>query len=504
MPVVTYLTHQKAVYFRLALDVLIEEEASLGIHLSAAEIRHRVVQRLAAEPELLEQLPAVDGLLDDLHRWRNVDRIHNMRRSGTAKEFLKKDFLYQLTDAGAQVHRMMVDLDQAVGTTGSLQKAMLPEVMEALQQLDEALMAADFAMASRAFHRVVGGFGQLSENAKRFVQGLNQSLSLDGETEVEAFLAYKDVVVSYLQDFILVLNRYGPRISELIIGLEDKNVGDRFTVIAAEDAAPRLETTREEVIEQEAARMRAQWARVRNWFVEGGDRPPVAQALQDRAAGAVEHILLIVRQLNDRRSRRRNRSADLLELAVRFDRAENEREVTALWRSAFGTYAARHLGTPRDPEIDADVRPDRSWWAGLPAPVSVTFRAAGPRTRRGAPPSLSDPRARKARLAAVQRDEKARETAAELSLIARGPVRISDLGRLDQAETEVLLRCLDRALSARPDESGVRRAKSGDGCLLINLAPPTDSGYGTVSLPGGRLSLADHELTVHLLQERNR
>ncbi|MFJ1754620.1 TIGR02677 family protein [Kitasatospora sp. NPDC088134] len=504
MPVFCYLVHDDAQYFRLVLDVLLEEEANLGIHLSTAEIGRRLVERLAVEPELLEALPPADVLLESLYRWRNVERIHNMRRSGTAQEFLKKDFLYQLTSTGAQVHRMVGEIDRDLGTAGSLQKAMLPEILEALGQLEAAIGSTDLAAASRSFHRVVGGFARLSENAKRFVQGLNQSLALDGEIEVEAFLAYKDVVVSYLQDFIAALSRYGPRISVVIMKIEKLNILERFPEIAGEDAAPELGITRPEVIDREAARMRAQWDRVRSWFLEGDDRMPVTHTLQERAAGAVSHIMLIIRQLNDQRSRRHNRSADLLQLAAWFDRAGSEREVRALWRSAFGTFPARHLGTPRDLESNSEIRPDLSWWSGDAAPVSMSFRAAGPRARNGPPPRLPDPRARKARLAAAQRDEKAKETEAERALVARGPVRISALGTLEQAEAEVLLRCLDRVLSVPCDASQVRRATTGDGRLLIVLAPPEEPGFGMVTLPGGELRLADCELTIHLLGEVNR
>ncbi|WP_327074087.1 DUF2397 domain-containing protein [Kitasatospora purpeofusca] len=47
MKIAAYLTHENALYYRVILDVLLEEEARLGIHLSTAEIAHRVRRALA-------------------------------------------------------------------------------------------------------------------------------------------------------------------------------------------------------------------------------------------------------------------------------------------------------------------------------------------------------------------------------------------------------------------------------------------------------------------------
>ncbi|MFF8981748.1 DUF2397 family protein [Streptomyces cellulosae] len=120
--------------------------------------------------------------------------MHNLRRSGTAEEFLRKDFLYQLTSEGAEVHRTLTAIDRQMGSAGALQASMLPEVLEALNLLlaSTGHTPPDLAGANRAFQRLVSGFTQLSENAKRFVQGLNRSLAAEGKLDIEAFLAYED------------------------------------------------------------------------------------------------------------------------------------------------------------------------------------------------------------------------------------------------------------------------------------------------------------------------
>lgn len=503
MPIVTYLTRDRALYYRLVLDVLLEEEGRLGIHLSTADIGQKVNGRLATAHELLTEMPSVEDLLESLHGWGNVARIHNMRRSGTAEEFLRKDFLYQLTSEGAEVHRTLTLIDREMGTAGALQASMLPEVLEALEALVTSAEQhpPDLASASRAFQRLVGCFTRLSENAKRFVQGLNRSLAADGKLEIEAFLTYKEVVVGYLQTFILALDHHGPRISSLIARAEKAGFPGLLEQIAAVEWAPQLGMSRHDIVERDAARLTGQWTGVRSWFLEGTDRAPVAQTLQDRASDAVNHILLTIRQINEQRFRRVDRTADLVALASWFDRTDDSQhdEIVALWRTAFGMYSARHLGTAHPLEDDADVLPHDSWWHGPPAPVSAALRASGPRCRPGPPPRVRRPQRTKSLLVAALGKEQEKEATAEQGLTQRSPIQFSSLSALTDAEADLLLRCLDSVLSVRPDAAGVRRSRTSDGRLLLVLAPvhTGPDGIACVPMHAGQMSLADMQLTIH-------
>ncbi|MBF8187836.1 TIGR02677 family protein [Nonomuraea sp. K274] len=512
VPIVTYLTVRNAVYYRLALDVLLEEESRLGIHLSTPEIDQRVRAKLTEAPELTAELPPMDELLDSLYGWRNVDRIYNMRRSGSAQEFLHKDFLYQLTSEGAQVHRMLTAIDQEMGTAGSLQASTLPEVLDALRALARAAgqTPADLAGCAQAFQRLVRGFVDLSENAKLFVQGLNRSLVVEGDAEIEAFLAYKEVVVGYLQTFIVALSRYAPQIADVIVQVEERGVADLLPQIADIEAPPQRGRSHEEIVAREVARMEGQWAGLRSWFYETADRPAVTQTLQERASDAVNQILLTIRQINDQRFRKVDRAADLVAMASWFDRMDEapRGDVAGLWRAAFGLHGARHLGVLRPLEDDEDVLDQVSWWDGRPASVSAAYRAHGPRTRPGPVPRVRRSRRAKSMLAAQQGRQQQEEANAERSLTGRGPVRLSALGTLSEAEAEVLLRCLDTALSVRPDRKGTYRTRTSDGRLLVVLSPVggRQGQVGTaapavVGLRGGRMSLEDMELTLHLREE---
>jgi uncharacterized protein (TIGR02677 family) len=503
MPIVEYLVNDKAFHHRIVLDVLLLEESHLGIHLPTREIARRVDETLAESelPPIGEA--AVEDLLTFLHGRGNVDRIHNTRRFSTASDFLRRDYLYQLTPEGAQVHRHMTWISSEMRMSGALQSSMLPEVLDALAYLVGALeqVPIDLEAVDRNFHRLTSGFTKLSENAKLFVQGLNRSLAFEEELVIEAFLAYKQVVVGYLQTFIVALDRYGPRISGLIAQAEHAGVLDVLPQIAKRSPTPILGVPLEDVIEQEIRTLAAQWAGIRSWFFESQDRPPVAYTLQDRASDAVNHIVLTVRQINEQRYRRANRSADLVTLASWFGGTEDQRERAALWRTAFGMYSARHLGTTRPLEADEDHAPELSWWDSSPAPVSAALRGSGPRTTSGSPPSVGDPRKAKSRLAGRRRLHIQAADAAERSFAARGRFRLSDLEGLTPPEADVLLSCLDSTLAVKPGPDGVRRTTTGDGRMRLELAPPEEGSRASISMRGGILQIEDFELFVCILAQ---
>jgi uncharacterized protein (TIGR02677 family) len=79
-----------------------------------------------------------------------------------------------------------------------------------------------------------------------------------------------------------------------------------------------------------------------------------------------------------------------------------------------------------------------------------------------------------------------------------GPVRLSAFGELDPAAFDRLLDLLGRALSARPDAGGLRRATTGDGRMEIALAPPPDD--RTALLRTAKGTLAGPDYLVHITE----
>ncbi|WP_196425617.1 TIGR02677 family protein [Amycolatopsis camponoti] len=496
----TYLTRPDAAHYRLVLDVLLEEEGRLGLHLTTAEIGQRVARRLEESPRRAEE-PPVDRLLASLYEWGNVDRIQNRHRKGTYQEYLKKDYLYQLTPAGAQVHRALTAIDQELGAAGALQSSMLPEVLRALDELHKLLQnRASKRDVYSTVQRIFNGFVQLSENAKRFVQGLNHALEPGSDIEDEVFLVYKDDVILYLRTFVMALLRYASPITQAIDAAESAGVVALFPGLALFEATPTLGMSLSEVADRDAVQLESQWRGLRGWFFGDHDRPPVTQTLQDRSAEAVNLIVATVRRRNNQRFRKVNRAADMMTLATWFAGTRDAGARAAIWRSAFGMYSARHFGAAHPPASDLDLRSKTSWWEGPAAPIEPRLRKQGPRSTTGRPNGVRDPRAAKLELARLQAQEQAATDAAIRLLTARTPARVSALPVLSETELDVFLSCLNVVLSASPDTTGRRTGRTGDGRLRVVLRPAPENAYAphraVVRTARGVLVLEDFELTV--------
>ncbi|MFD0206366.1 MULTISPECIES: TIGR02677 family protein [Saccharothrix] len=518
MPVVTYLNAEHAPFYRLILDVLLEQEARLGLHLPTAEVEQRVRQKLALLTEPVH-VPDVPRLLESLFEWGNVDRIQNTHRKGTYQEYLRKDYLYQLTPTGAQVHQALTAIDAELGATGALQSSMLPEVLSALRELvgmitpkvDEGRgrnSTIPLTGAYASLQRIVNGFTQLSDNAKLFVQGLNRALELNTELTTEVFLAYKDVVVLYLRTFVLALTRYASPIAAEIGRAEAAGIIQLLPRLAAHEAAPSLHVPFQQVVAQDTEMLSRQWSGLRSWFFGEAGRPPVAQTLEDRAAEAVNRIVSTVRRLNEQRFRRLNRAADLLTLADWFAGTADPSARAALWRAAFGMHSVRHLGGVHAAESDLDLRPKASWWETPPVPVEARLRKQGPRAKTGRPSGVGDPSVVKRQLAVREARERAVADAAITTFTSRSPVLMSRLPALDDHELDVLLRCLNAVLSVQMDTERCRTACTPDGRLRITLRSlPADRGgrpRAVVRTSRGDIALEDFELTVIDLRNGDR
>ncbi|MGW6935398.1 TIGR02677 family protein [Lentzea sp. NPDC054927] len=503
MPVVRYLATKLAPFYRIVLDVLVEEESQLGLQLPTATIAERTAEQVGRLAGGSASCPPVAGLLDQLYEWGNVDRIHNTHRKGSYQEYLKQDFLYQMTPAGTIVHRELSRIDQELGVTGALQASMLPEVLQALVALASALDEPEIETeeeaedrsknAYAAFSRVVNGFTQLSDNAKLFVQGLNRSLHVDSEEKAESFLAYKRVVVDYLQTFSVGLSKFASSIAEAIELAESRGVLIALQEIAGVDAAPALGVTGEAAAARDAEVMQAQWTGLRRWFFADGDQQPVVNTLTERSVDAISRIMTTVRQLNDERFRRVNRRADLVTMARWF--SAEDADVVRLWRAGFGLYPARHLGAPHAAEAELDIRPGFGWWEGVAPPISPRLRTQGPRASSGVSGRLPDQSAAKRLLRERQRAQDAAVEAAARSLVGRTPCRLSSLTHLPAAEFDLLVRCFDVALASNPRE-GVRRAETSDGLIRVTLAPARPGEFATIATPRGTLSIADFHISL--------
>jgi uncharacterized protein (TIGR02677 family) len=192
--------------------------------------------------------------------------------------------------------------------------------------------------------------------------------------------------------------------------------------------------------------------------------------------------------------------ADLRTLARWFAEIDGETDLHRLWRVAFGLTPSRHLridDTTLDERASAAPIPAHaSWLDAPPLRIAPRLRALGHHAHRGRPPNVIDRSEGKALLRAEADAEAAQLAAAQRRLATGRRTRLSELGILNPAEFDLLLDLLGEALSSRVGPHDGVEIVSSDGGLRIVLEPTGDGVAATIATSLGRLTGADHWITI--------
>jgi len=494
VPVFRYVTAENAPNYRALLEVFVEAKERYLIELRPAEVRDGLARsglhfERAGE---LDQERHLDNHLDQLVAWGNLQRAHDTAAVARVEDFYRRRFLYRLTPAGEAAHRAVREVEATVGRSGALQTSMLVEVRDALEAVASAARTSDAPALVRALHRLHAAFESLTAEANLFLGELDRHAG-EGRVEEAHFLAYKHALLAYLGRFVEDLRHLRPEIAERF-GEADSLGPDRFleAAVAAADLPPALPG--EDPAARWVADQRGRWDGVRAWFSEAAPGGPRVDRLHGAARAAVVKLTRSLERLVERRSRPADRAADFRILARWFAACASDDEAHALWVTAFGLHPARHFTIEED---DPDrIRPEASWWDAEPVEIPVRLRTHGTVTRPGRPPPALDFSDGRAWLAALRRRQRGEAEAALARFEGRGPLRLSALGAISEAELAQLLALLDEALSAPPAADGSRRARTADGRLEIGLRRPEREDWVTVEAPAGRLRCLDYELEV--------
>jgi len=471
--------------------------------------KHRFLVHLRPE-DVSELLPAVqedgavEAALGSLVGWGNLRADPDNSRVTTVEDFYRPRYLYQLTTEGEAAELALDAYEAALGKRGELQSVALEDIRLRLRSLvlQAEAVDPDASVVHSLLRELSGLFDGLAANASAFMSSLQRTIDLQDASE-DAFIAYKDRLIGYLNRFIQDLVLTTADIATTLEGLDGLDVDRLLGLVAAREAvdvAPTEEGAGEsEAVQHKLADWRARWSGLRSWFVGDHAHPSQASILRQRARASVPALLSAVTVLLERRSGRSDRSADFRALAVWFAEAPTESHAHRLWRVAFGLAPARHLGVDADAMYALDqqsVPSATSWLAAPPVPINARLRATGQYQRRGMVARVLDRGDAKRLLAGQLEAERVQTQEARRRLATGRPVRLSSLGALDREEFALFLALLSDALSAGPPGIDGVRTMTGDGTLEITLVPTDDNAIAEIVTPEGHLRGPDHVITI--------
>ena len=231
-----HLTTQNVALYRRVMLAFVASKARFVVHLRDEDI----VDELGRDTPV--PADAVSGALAALVQWGNLRADPDTSRVTSVEDFHRARYLYQLTPAGEAVERSLQVFDEQLGRRGALQAVALDDIAAGLRALRTLAQTTDPdpVRASLLLRDLVQRCADLADNAQAFMSSLQRTIDLY-ELDVDAFRAYKDRLVEYLERFIRELTATGAQIAELLESLDPAAVQGLLTLVArreAEDAAP--------------------------------------------------------------------------------------------------------------------------------------------------------------------------------------------------------------------------------------------------------------------------
>lgn len=488
----SHLDTPLAALYRQIMRVFVANKRRFVVHLRPED----VIDALRAEVPYEASPEAIEKALASLTEWGNLRADPDTSRVTTVEDFYRARFLYQLSREGDAAERALETYEQALGRRGELQAVALEDIRLRLLALRALPVGPDPAVVHSLLLELSNRLDSLAENASAFMGSLQRTIDLQ-DVDEEAFLAYKDQLIAYLERFVSELVVKAHDIARTLRELDTGTV-EPLLLCAAEREAADVAPAAEGDDDPHAVKLalwRSRWSGLCAWFIGDRSRPSQASLLRQRARKAIPDLLSTVSVLQERRAGRSDRSADFRTLARWFAEAPSETDAHRLWRAAFGLSPSRHLSGPS--ESQTEVAASTPWALAPRVPVAARLRATAQYERRGPPRQVADRSQQRELLARQVAAERVQTEQARRALATGRARRLSAIGALDREAFALFLQLLGEALSgAEHSADGTIVTRTGDGSLEIRLRPFRDGSIAEIVTPDGVLSGPDHEIAI--------
>lgn len=497
-----YLSTPNAALYRRIMRVLMAEKERFTVHVRPEQ----VATSLAIDGAGPVDEDAVGEALERLAQpaWGNLLAFPDSSRVTALEDFYRRRMLYQLSHEGEAAERALAQYDAALGTRGALQSVALEDIAVLLTNLRDTVSAqaageqVDAAVAHQTLRSLRERFVELAENAVAFMGSMQRTIDLH-DADVDAFLAYKEELISYLERFIHDLLTRGARITELLGAIPEEGVAFLAGIAADRESADAAPGAAEAELERIRRTWLRQWSGLAEWFVSTPERESEAKLLRARARAAIPALLAVVRALHEKSGGRTDRTQDFLTLATWFAALPTDADRHRLWRSAFGLAPVRHLSVTsatEDAWAEAELGNATPWAEAPPVQISPQLRRSGTYERRGRAARVTDRTEAKRMLTERARQEVEQTAAARHQILTDGPRPLSAFGELEPQAFRLFLGLLGDALAAMGPTASTSQVHTSDGELTVTLTRIPAAGIMVISTPEGDLSGPDHLVDI--------
>lgn len=373
-----YVNAENVTRYRALMRFFYQEYQRLRYWLKPEEVYAGVMAWGILENYTLEMCQAD---LEQLVEWKNLASRHDGGRVATVEEYLRKKFQYLLTPYSIEIERLLEGLEKIRGYGGSLEPTLFDTIADRIHEI--RLRADTFAPgeALELWTELNEAFRRLHQTSVDYIASLQTSRA-EELMATEAFLAYKETLTDYLQNFVQSLQRKAYKIEGHLQQIKD-GLRDWFLERVADDELrkPRLEEgpSREELLDE----LGQGWNNLRRWFVGEGQAPSELMLLEQATKETIARVVRSVLRIQERKRSGLSRRKELDYLGQWFYRAESLDEAHRLAAYAFGLFPTRHL---QGEDLRESERSDMSMWEEAP-----TIRPLRSRSRKRTERQETDP-----------------------------------------------------------------------------------------------------------------
>ena len=287
--------------------------------------------------------------LDQLVKWKNLTPIQDPHKAYTIADFKNRQFQYMMTEAALEVERMTITLENLYTQTTGLSSSAFHRIQKALHAA-EHLEEISLKDVGEWWQELQEDFRRLRQNHQDY---LREFYGPNAEKQMKSaeFIAYKQHLIRYLEDFIQDLQSSATQIGAQLEAFTDDQIDRILTLVhqsALEIPRPHSEQT---PLWQEELRQKEQgvWQSLMSWFTgKDSTAKQVMDVTNEVIRRVVQNAAILVQMQNMGVSNK----AELRHLMTLFAGAASIEDAHKLSALVFGAQQCRHftVNTERETE----------------------------------------------------------------------------------------------------------------------------------------------------------
>ena len=464
IPQARYLSAESYLSYRAIMRTFYLEYQKMHYQLD----KDAILSFLRAEPLLAsytaEELTAD---LNQLVKWKNLTPIQDPHKVYTIADFKNRQYQYMMTEAALEVERMTVTLENLYTQTTGLSSSVFRRIQADLREVSR--------LEEMTLKDVGEWWQELQEDFRRLRQShqdyLREFYGPGAEKQMKSaeFIAYKQHLIRYLEDFIQDLQSSAAQIGALLESFSGDRV-ERILELVHQSALaiprPHAEQTpfwQEELRQKELG----VWQALTAWFT---GRDSTARQVMDVTNEVIRRVVQNAALLVQMQNMGVSNKAELHRLMALFAQASSLGDAHRLSAMVFGAQKCRHFTVNADRETE---RIDRSIYDEPPMEYALQprVRTYKPRMDRS---GFTDKGAEKAAQKRKILEEERLLRERTLRYIRDGKLDFSDLREPVPPEVRTVLLSWVAMVNLAPDGRGLTQygqrfslQKRGGVCSMI-------------------------------------